>query len=134
ANNGVVQIFTKRGNLGRPRFTLLTRAAQSELREQQPFNFYPFNENGLPVNRFNYQNDIFRRAPATEQNVTIEGGNDQTRYYLSGNFSNEDGILRSTSSRRSGVRLNLQQQLTTRLIGNVTANYVTTKNQLQAFG
>ena len=134
ANNGVVQIFTKRGNIGRPRFTLMTRASQSELREQQPFNFYPFNENGLPVARFNYQNDVFHRAPGTEQNLTIEGGNDQTRYYLSGNFANEDGILRSTSSRRSGARLNLQQQLTTRLIGNVTANYVRTDNQVQAFG
>jgi TonB-dependent SusC/RagA subfamily outer membrane receptor len=134
ANNGVVQIFTKRGNVGRPRFTLMSRVAQSELREQQPFNLYPFNENGLPTPRFNYQDDIFHKAPATEQNLTIEGGNDQTRYYLSGNFSNEDGILRSTSSERASARVNLQQQLTPRLIGNVTANYITTNNQVQAFG
>jgi hypothetical protein len=86
------------------------------------------------VARFNYQDDMFYRAPGTEQNLTIEGGNDQTRYYLSGNFANEDGILRSTSSRRSGARINLQQQLTSRLLGNVTANYVTTQNQVQAFG
>jgi TonB-dependent SusC/RagA subfamily outer membrane receptor len=134
ANNGVVQIFTKRGNVGRPRFTLTTRAAESELREQQPFNFYPYNENGLPVQRFNYQDNIFHRAPTTEQNLTIEGGTDQTRYYLSGNFTNENGIMRSTSSRRSGARVNLQQQLSPKLIGNVTANYVQTNNQLQAFG
>jgi TonB-dependent SusC/RagA subfamily outer membrane receptor len=134
ANNGVVQIFTKRGNVGRPRFTLMSRVAQSELREQQPFNLYPFNENGQPTPRFNYQDDIFHKAPATEQNLTIEGGNDQTRYYLSGNFSNEDGILRSTSSERASARVNLQQQLTPRLIGNVTANYITTNNQVQAFG
>ena len=49
ANNGVVQIFTKRGSVGKPRFTLTSRVAQSELREQQPFNLYPFNENGLPI-------------------------------------------------------------------------------------
>ncbi|MEP6492102.1 MAG: TonB-dependent receptor plug domain-containing protein [bacterium] len=134
ANNGVVQIFTKRGNLGAPRFTFMSRAAQSELREQQPFNFYPFNENGLPTARFNYQDNIFHRAPATEQNLTIEGGTDQTRYYISGNFSNEDGILRSTSSQRASARLNLQQQLTPRLIGNITANYIRTNNQVQAFG
>jgi TonB-dependent SusC/RagA subfamily outer membrane receptor len=134
ANNGVVQIFTKRGNVGRPRFTLTSRFAESELREQQPFNLYPFNENGRPVARFNYQDDIFHRAPTTEQNLTIEGGSDQTRYYLSGNFSNENGILRSTSSRRSGARVNLQQQLTPKIIGNVTANYISTNNQLQAFG
>jgi TonB-dependent SusC/RagA subfamily outer membrane receptor len=134
ANNGVVQIFTKRGNIGRPRFTSLTRVAQSELREQQPFNFYPFNENGLPVTRFNYQNDIFHKAPATEENVTVEGGNDQTRYYMSANALNEQGIMRSTSTRRTGARVNLQQQLTPRLIGNVTANSISTENQVQAFG
>ena len=134
ANNGVVQIFTKRGNVGRPRFTLMSRLAQSELREQQPFNLYPFNENGLPIARFNYQNDIFRKAPAIEQNLTVEGGSDQTRYYVSGNFSNEEGILKSTSSQRASARVNLQQQLTSRLIGNVTANYITTNNQVQAFG
>ena len=106
----------------------------SELREQQPFNFYPFDVAGLPINRFNYQNDIFERAPAIEQNLTVEGGNDQTRYYLSGNFANEDGIMRSTSSRRAGARVNLQQQLTSRSSANVTANYISTKNQLQAFG
>ena len=33
-----------------------------------------------------------------------------------------------------GARVNLQQQLASQLIGNVTANYITTNNQLQAFG
>src|SRR4029078_10735615 len=58
ANNGVVQIFTKRGTIGKPRFTLNSRFASNELREEQPFNLYPYNENGLKVSRFNYQPDI----------------------------------------------------------------------------
>ena len=134
ANNGVVQIFTKRGNIGRPRFTASTRFSMSELREQQPFNFYPFDAAGLPVPRFNYQDDIFHRAPGSEENLTVEGGTDQTRYFISGNVANEDGIMRTTSSRRMGARVNLQQQLTPRLIGNVMANYISTHNELQAFG
>ena len=134
ANNGVVQIFTKRGSIGRPRFTLSSRFGQAELREQQPFNYYPFNEAGLPLQRFNYQNQIFQKAPVNEQNLTIEGGSEGTRYYISANTSNEEGILRSTSSSRQGARVNLQQQLAQRLLANVTANYITTRNQLQAFG
>jgi TonB-dependent SusC/RagA subfamily outer membrane receptor len=134
ANNGVVQIFTKKGNVGRPRFGLLTRYSSSELREEQPYNLYPFDVAGLPIARFNYQDDIFRRAPGTEQNLTVDGGNDQTRYYLSGNYSDEQGIIRSTESRRAGARLNLQQQLPRNLLANVTANYVNTRNQFQAFG
>jgi TonB-dependent SusC/RagA subfamily outer membrane receptor len=134
ANNGVVQIFTKHGTIGKPHFALQTRFASSELREQQPFNFYPFDAAGLPVSRFNYQDDIFQRAPSTDLNLTIEGGSDQTRYFMSANSAQEDGILRSTSSRRTGARINLQQQLTPRLIANVTSNYVQTNNQFQAFG
>jgi TonB-dependent SusC/RagA subfamily outer membrane receptor len=134
ANNGVVQIFTRRGTIGKPHYTYTTRFAQSQLREQQPFNFYPFDVSGLPSLRFNYQDDIFHTAPANEQNITVEGGNDQTRYFASGNFSNEDGIMRSTASRREGARLNLQQQLNSKLIGNVTANYIQTTNAVQAFG
>jgi TonB-dependent SusC/RagA subfamily outer membrane receptor len=134
ANNGVVQIFTKRGTSGTPRFTSTTRWGTSQLRAQQPFNFYPFDINGVPITRFNYQDDIFHRAPSWEQDVTVEGGNDQTRYFMSGNFANEDGIMRSTSSRRTGARVNLQQQLTPTLVANVTSNYINTNNEIQAFG
>jgi len=134
ANNGVVQIFTKRGSIGKPRFSLTTRYGMNELREQQPFNLYPFDINGLPTARFNYQDDIFRRSSTTDQNVTVEGGNDQTRYFLSGNFADDQGIMRSTSSRRTGARINLQQQLASNLVANVTSNFVTTSNQFQAFG
>ncbi len=134
ANNGVVQIFTRRGTSGKPRYAYTTRFSSSELREQQPFNFYPFDNAGLPVSRFNYQDDIFQRAPGIEQNLTVEGGNDATKYFISGNYSNEDGILKSTASTRAGARVNLQQQLTQKLIGNVTANYIQTNNDIQAFG
>ncbi len=134
ANNGVVQIFTRRGTTGKPRYTYTSRYSSNELREQQPFNFYPFDVAGRPVARFNYQDDIFERAGATEQNLTVDGGSETTKYFISGNFANEDGIMRSTSSRRMGARVNLQQQLSSRLIGNVTANYVQTNNELQAFG
>jgi len=134
ANNGVVQIFTKHGTIGKPHYTASTRFSVSQLREQQPFNFYPYNENGLPVQRFNYQDRIFHDAAANEQNLTVEGGNDQTRYYISGNYAFENGIMRSTSSQRSSARINLQQQLASKLIANLTANYVATHNELQAFG
>ena len=134
ANNGVVQIFTKKGTLGKPRFGLSARVSSNELREEQPFNLYPYNENGLAVQRFNYQPDIFHRSTGQEYNLTVEGGNEQTRYYISGNLMDEDGIMKTTSSTRAGARVNLQQQLASKLIGNVTANYVTTENQMQAFG
>lgn len=134
ANNGVVQIFTKRGVIGKPRVTFTTRAGTNELREQQPFNFYPYDVSGNPSARFNLQGEIFHRAPTFEQNLTVEGGNDATRYFVSINSSEDNGIIRSTSSRRQGARLNLQQQLSSSLIANISTNFVNTQNQFQAFG
>ena len=134
ANNGVVQIFTKRGVIGKPRVTFTTRAGTNELREQQPFNFYPYDVSGNPIPRFNLQGEIFHRAPTFEQNLTVEGGNDATRYFVSVNSSEDNGIIRSTSSRRQGARLNLQQQLSPSLIVNVSTNFINTQNQFQAFG
>jgi TonB-dependent SusC/RagA subfamily outer membrane receptor len=134
ANNGVVQIFTKRGLLGKPKVTFSTRFGSNELREQQPFNFYPFDVNGLPIARFNMQDAIFRRSPTYEQNLTVEGGNDATRYFISVNNTEDQGIIRSTESRRQGARLNLQQQLSSTLMANVSTNFVNTRNQFQAFG
>ncbi|MCA0375423.1 MAG: TonB-dependent receptor [Gemmatimonadetes bacterium] len=134
ANNGVVQIFTKRGSIGAPRFTLTSRMATNVLREKQPFNLYPYDINGLAIPRFDYQDDIFRRATTLENNLTVEGGTDATRYFASANVADDQGILRSTSSQRTGARLNLQQQLAPTLIANLTSNFVTTRNQFQAFG
>ena len=134
ANNGVVQIFTKRGLLGKPKVTFSTRFGSNELREQQPFNFYPYDVNGLPSPRYNMQDAIFRRSPTYEQNLTVEGGTDATRYFVSVNNTEDQGIIRSTESRRQGVRLNLQQQLSPKLIANVSTNFINTRNQFQAFG
>ncbi len=134
ANNGVVQIFTKRGVIGKPRVTFSTRLGSNELREYQPFNFYPYDVNGLPISRFDLQKEIFRKSPSYEQNVTVEGGNDATRYFVSLNNSEDQGIIRSTESRRQGARVNLQQQLSPTLIANVSTNFINTRNQFQAFG
>lgn len=134
ANNGVVQIFTRRGTTGKPRFTFTSRYGMNELREQQPFNYYPYDINGRAIARYNYQDQIFRRARVAEQTLSVEGGSDQTRFFASANVLSDDGIIRSTSSLRQGARLNVQQQLAPTLLANVTANYITTRNQFQAFG
>ena len=134
ANNGVVQIFTKRGVIGKPRVTFSTRLGSNELREQQPFNFYPNDVNGNPIARYNLQDRIFRRSPTYEQNLTLEGGSDATRYFVSVNSTEDQGIIRSTESRRQGARLNLQQQLSSTLVANVSSNFINTRNQFQAFG
>jgi TonB-dependent starch-binding outer membrane protein SusC len=134
ANNGVVQIFTRRGAVGKPRLTLSSRYATNELRKRIPINKYPFDAAGLPAKRFDYQDELFDRGDLTEGNLQAEGGTEQTRYFLSGAWTNETGILKSTGSERKSGRVNLTQQLYPKLRVDLGANFVNTHNDFQVNG
>jgi TonB-dependent starch-binding outer membrane protein SusC len=134
ANNGVVQIFTKRGRPGKPRVSLSTRYGTSELRKRLALNQYPFDAAGNPVTRFDYQDALFQTGQQTEVNLGIDGGNEQTTYYVNGAYNDETGIMRSTSSTRRSARVNLTQQVFPRLKLDFGANFVNTQNQFQVNG
>ena len=133
ASNGVVQIFTKKGKEGTPQFSFSTSIKTSALREKLPFNEVPFRFNSnsnnadlttTPVQRFDYQDMIYRNAFGTENNLSVSGGSAGTRYYVSGsNFYNE-GIIKNTDFKRNGLRLRLNQKVGTKVNFSVGANYV----------
>lgn len=47
-------------------------------------------------------------------NISIKGGNEQTTYYISGNYSYQGGRIRGNSKNKMGVRMNLDNR-----IGNI---------------
>lgn len=128
ANNGVVQIFTKRGSVGRSRITFLGRVARNELPRKLRVNDYPFDIQGNPVKRVDVQDMIFRDGAAFETNLGVDGGNETTRYYANGTWSEEDGIERGEASTRRGARVNVTQQIRPRLTLDLGANFVNTHN------
>lgn len=134
ANNGVVQIFTKRGQIGKPKITLNTRYASNALRRRMSINKYPFDFAGNPVTRYDYQDQIFQDANLFDNNLSAEGGNAQSRYFLSGGWLEETGILASTASDRKSARANLSQELHPKLRLDVGANFVSTHNDFQVNG
>lgn len=134
ANNGVVQIFTKRGQVGKPKLTVSSRYASNELRKRLPINDYPFDVQGNPVQRFDYQDQLFKRGDLFDNDLSLAGGTDQSRYFISGGWTQEGGIMASTASDRKSGRVNLTQQLYPKLSLDVTANYVSTHNDFQVNG
>jgi TonB-dependent SusC/RagA subfamily outer membrane receptor len=134
ANNGVVQIFTKRGAAGRSRINFQTRVSQNELPRRLRINDYPFDIQGNPVTRLDLQDFIFRDAVAFESNLGADGGNEQTRYYVNGTWSEEDGIQRGEASSRRGGRVNVTQQIRPRLALDLGANFVNTHNEFMVNG
>jgi TonB-linked SusC/RagA family outer membrane protein len=129
AANGVVQIFTKRGQSGAPRITYEARLSASEVRETYDFTDVPFewastdvsDDTRVAVERFDYQDDIFETALGQEHYVSVSGGTQGTSYFLSGSFLDNEGIIRNSDFERGTLRLNLGQQLTDWAFARVTA-------------
>jgi TonB-dependent SusC/RagA subfamily outer membrane receptor len=109
ANNGVVQIFTKRGTTGAPRFTLTQRLNADHIRKTLEVNTHPFDANGNPVTRYDWQEYIFRQAYGSETSLQMSGGTATTRYFASGAFLDNEGIVRGSSFDRVNGRLRIDQ-------------------------
>jgi TonB-linked SusC/RagA family outer membrane protein len=145
ANAGVVQIFTKRGSSGAPVVSFSTSLMFSKLRKSVPVNQSPTKFGGptdgstaltqdviaLPlatssssVNRYDYNDYIFRNATGTDNNLSVSGGKDKTKYFASISYFNNQGIIKNTDFKRYSVRLNLDQAITNKLSMSAGLNYI----------
>jgi TonB-dependent SusC/RagA subfamily outer membrane receptor len=134
ANNGVIQIFTRRGRAGRPQVSVGQRVGRSELTRRLNFNDHPFNEAGAPVQRFDNQDLIFRDAYTVETNASVSGGSEGTQYFLSADYADQEGIMEGSDFQKIGVRLNLDQTVGRWLRLSGGANYVTSSASLVTNG
>jgi TonB-linked SusC/RagA family outer membrane protein len=144
ANAGVVQIFTKKGKTGAPKVSFSTSLMSSSLRKkldvnQSPTKFggptdgvgaqtqdvlTPALTNTTAVKRYDYQDYIFRSALGTDNTVSISGGTDKTKYYVSGSYFFNQGIIKNTDFQRYSFRTNIDQVLNKWATFNIGLNYV----------
>ncbi|HET9278813.1 MAG TPA: carboxypeptidase-like regulatory domain-containing protein, partial [Flavitalea sp.] len=147
ANAGVIQIFTKRGKSGAPVVNFYSTMMVSKLRKKLDVNMAPTKFGGTPdeftqdiisalgnpavlptnttaVTRYDYQDYVFRTALGTDNNVSVSGGTDKTKYYLSGSYFYNQGIVKNTDFRRYSFRANVDQTLNRVLSFNLGLNYV----------
>jgi TonB-linked SusC/RagA family outer membrane protein len=147
ANAGVVQIFTKKGVSGAPVVSFSTSIMANELRKKVGVNDAPVKFGGSPdvftqdiittvgtppalvtttspVTRYDYQDYIFHTGLGTDNNASISGGNDKTKYYVSGSYFFNQGIVRNTDFRRYSFRSNIDQVINDKLSFTIGLNYV----------
>ncbi len=66
-----------------------------------------------------WQDAIYRIAPMQNYQIAFLKGNDKTRYSLTGNYLDQDGIVINSNYKRLSLRFNLESDITDRLrIGN----------------
>lgn len=59
----------------------------------------------------NWEDVAFQDAKVGAVDVSASGGNERTRYYISGNYNKQDGILFGNDFNRISARMNLDQDL-----------------------
>jgi len=144
ANAGVVQIFTKRGSSGAPVVSFSSSLLVSQLRKSVPVNQSPTKFGGptdgpgaqtqdiltpaltntTNVSRYDYNDYIFRTGIGTDNNVSVAGGKDKTKYYTSASYYKNEGIVKNTDYRRYSFRINLDQAISNKVNFNIGLNFV----------
>ncbi|HEX2250187.1 MAG TPA: SusC/RagA family TonB-linked outer membrane protein, partial [Gemmatimonadales bacterium] len=126
ATNGVVVITTKRGQVGRPQFSISQRlgffSRANEL-GSRTFNTLDealsvFSDTAAvtgafqPGQSFNVEDELYgRQALSYETNASVSGGTETTKYYISGLVKNDEGIALNTGYEKQSLRSNLDQEL-----------------------
>nr|WP_295870317.1 TonB-dependent receptor [uncultured Chitinophaga sp.] len=141
--NGVIVITTRKGKAGKTSIELMSQFSSARvLKKMNLLDAADFaataNENAIAnggspiftsqqIERFksqggtNWQDQIFRTAPTQEYQLSISGGSDKTKYYTSGNFLNQQGIILNSGLKRYSVRAGLNAQLYKKLSLHVNA-------------
>ncbi len=137
--NGVVLITTKRGKSGQSNIDFEAYVGQQQVGKKLDLldaTQYAILANEANVNagrapRYteeqiqsfgkgtDWQDQIFRRAPVQNYQLTFSGGDDKTQYAVSGNYFRQDGIILNSNFERAAFRVNLDRKVTGKLkIGN----------------
>jgi TonB-linked SusC/RagA family outer membrane protein len=144
AANGVVLVTTKRGGLGAREFTYSgTVGIQEPLRIPPSFNAYEharaindaLRYNDVPLtdaryyaedeldyfrnNSWNWVEQLWRDPVETQHSLSLTGGTDGVRYFLSGSFFHGTGSFDNLSFQRLNSRGNIDVDLTRRLKASV---------------
>jgi TonB-linked SusC/RagA family outer membrane protein len=147
ANAGVIQIFTKRGKTGVPQVNFSTNFMVNSLRKKVAVNQSPTKFGGSPdvftqdiisaigtpaalptnttdVTRYDYNDYIFRTGIGTDNNVSVSGGTDKTKYFVSGSYLKNQGIIKNTDFQRYSFRANIDQTFNKWISASAGINYI----------
>ena len=149
--NGVVIVTTKRGDVGKAKIDFDYSMNVSNVRKKldlanarelailtnewatnnnQPL-IYDGEDKPLPEELgegTDWQDQIFTTALTHDYNLTVSGGDEDTRYLVAGNYLNQDGIIIESNFKRAGLKFNLDQNFGDRAKFGINTNLTRTIN------
>ncbi len=118
AANGVVLITTKRGSKGAGKVTYDGYYGTTSLRKRldilsaSEWKAISTANGGVAGGSANVdtQNEVFRTGNIQNHSIGFSGGSDNTNYFVSLGYMNQDGIIKTSNMNRMSARVNLQQR------------------------
>ena len=122
ASNGVIQIITKKGVIGRPRWNFATRQGVNYFQNPEGrfrINWFPVQKTGaapgvldtVSINLIAMEDargtPVFQNGPIREYDVSTGGGSDLFRYFASLGLEDSKGMEPVNGVKRRSGRLNL---------------------------
>lgn len=146
AANGVILITTKQGTGTGRQIRISQRVGTFDLNNKFEFRKWTaqdaldagyvdatdvndfFNSDGTPING-NDMEDLLagENGISWETSASVSGGDADTRYFLSGTWKDDQGIIDRTGFERQSVRLNLNQTISDRFRARTSTNVIRTK-------
>lgn len=120
--NGVVIITTKRGEENKPLISFNTYFGMSNLRKPIEVlstkqyrdlmdEISPGSVDPAETSYTNWSDEVFGTGNTQSYQLSLSGGDSKNRYYVSGNYLTEEGIVRPANFERVSVRVNLDNEL-----------------------
>lgn len=147
AANGVILIQTKKGRMGRPVVSLGASSGfqleRKKIELMSPYEYIRYQLERFPtsgegwrylaggktlddyknVKGEDFQEHVFTQGKINIYNVAVRGGNEQTKYSVSGSFFDQQGIVINTGLKRYTGRITLDHTISNRVRANFTAGY-----------
>ncbi len=140
ATNGVVLITTKRGRVGTPRFNFSQRFGffqksndlglrQFDTMEDAVDAFGPNAANFYaPGAYYDHEELLAGNEPLSyESAISVSGGNETTRYYVSGLVKHDGGIVTNTGYDKQSLKLNMDQSIGSSVLFRISTTAVHTQ-------
>jgi TonB-linked SusC/RagA family outer membrane protein len=95
-----------------------------------PTELYDFKNQTVIAPKYNtdWQDELYRNAPFMRHNVSFSGGNKTMRYFLSGAYQSQDGIMLNTGQQRLNFRANIDGDVTEKLKIGASISYTGNTN------
>src|SRR6201991_4931694 len=84
--------------------------------------------NGAPVKKHDPQKEFFNTGHTYDNNISVSGATDRSRYLLSYSYLKTDGIMPKTDFTRHSVFAKFSNQISSKFTANVQLNYINSIN------